>query len=307
MQHSLDFEKPITELESKIEELRHLSSSSDVNIAEEIARLQKKSSKLLQNIYAKLTPWQTVTVARHPARPHLVNYIDALFEDFVPLAGDRVFGEDAAIIGGFGRFKDQSIMILGQEKGHDTESRLKHGFGMPKPEGYRKAQRLMKLADQYRLPIVTFIDTAGASPVAQAEERGQAEAIARSIEVSLSVQVPVISFIIGEGGSGGAIAIATANRVYMLQNAIYSVISPEGCAAILWRSRDYREEAAEALKLRATDLLKLGIIDGIVSEPLGGAHRNPSHVFEAVSSTLEAALQELMHFPAHSLKNHETR
>lgn len=302
MNHFLDFEQPIVTLENKIEELRHFSSSSDVNIVEEISRLQKKSSKLLQAIYSKLTPWQTVQVARHQDRPHFKDYITALIEDFTPLAGDRFFGEDAAILGGLGRFKGQSVVILGQEKGNDTESRLKHGFGMPKPEGYRKAQRLMQLADHYHLPIITLIDTAGASPVAEAEERGQAEAIARCIEVCLSVEVPFISLVIGEGGSGGAIAIATANRVLMLQYAIYSVISPEGCASILWRSRDHRAEAAEALRLRASELLKLGVIDSIIPEPLGGAHRDPSAVFESVSQTLEESLQELMRYPPSTLK-----
>ncbi len=302
MHNPLDFEKSVTELESKIEELRHLSSSTDVNIAEEITRLQKKSSKLLHTLYSNLTPWQTVQVARHPNRPHFLDYINAMIEDFTPLAGDRLFGEDAAIIGGLGRFKGQSVVILGQEKGHDTESRMKHGFGMPKPEGYRKAQRLMKLADHYRLPLITLVDTAGASPVTEAEERGQAEAIARCIEVSLGLEVPVISLVIGEGGSGGAIAIATANQVFMLQNSIYSVISPEGCASILWRSRENREEAAAALRLKANDLLKLGVIDGIIPEPLGGAHRNPSEIFESVSQALEESLQSLLRYPPAALK-----
>ena len=302
MHNLLDFEKPVTELESKIEELRHLSSSADVNIAEEITRLQKKSSKLLHTLYSNLTPWQTVQVARHPNRPHFLDYINAMIKDFTPLAGDRLFGEDAAIIGGLGRFKGQSVVVLGQEKGHDTESRMKHGFVMPKPEGYRKAQRLMKLADHYRLPLITLVDTAGASPVTEAEERGQAEAIARCIEVSLGLEVPFITLVIGEGGSGGAIAIATANQVFMLQNSIYSVISPEGCASILWRSRENREDAAAALRLKASDLLKLGVIDGIIPEPLGGAHRNPSEVFESVSQVLEESLQSLLRYPPATLK-----
>ncbi|MBS0185259.1 MAG: acetyl-CoA carboxylase carboxyltransferase subunit alpha [Proteobacteria bacterium] len=302
MHNPLDFEKPVTELESKIEELRHLSSSTDVNIAEEITRLQKKSSKLLHSLYSSLTPWQTVQVARHPNRPHFFDYVRALIDDFTPLAGDRLFGEDAAIIGGLGRFKGQSVVVLGQEKGNDTESRLKHGFGMPRPEGYRKAQRLMKLANHYRLPLITLVDTAGASPVTEAEERGQAEAIARCIDVSLELEIPIITLIIGEGGSGGAIAIATANKVFMLQNSIYSVISPEGCASILWRSRDKREEAAAALKLKANDLLKLGVIDGIIPEPLGGAHRNPSEVFDSVSQTLEETLHELLRYSPSVLK-----
>ena len=302
MPYSLDFEKPILALENKIEELRHLSSTNEVNIAEEITRLQKKTSKLLHQTYSTLTAWQTVQVARHPERPHFIDYVHGLITDFTPLAGDRFYGEDAAIIGGLGRFHGQSIMIIGQEKGYDTESRMKHSFGMPKPEGYRKAQRLMHLAAQYRLPIITLIDTAGASPIAEAEARGQAEAIARSIEVCLDVDVPLISIVIGEGGSGGAIAIGTANRVFMLQHAVYSVISPEGCASILWRSREKREEAAEALRLKATDLLKLGVIDDIIPEPLGGAHRNPSETFEATSQILKASLQELMRHSPQNLK-----
>jgi len=298
----LDFEKKIAELESKIEELRHLSSSQDVNIADEVTRLQKKTQKLLQETYAALTPWQTVQVARHPQRPHCLSYIQALIEDFIPLAGDRLFGEDAAIVGGIGRFRGQSVIILGQEKGHDTESRVKHGFGMPKPEGYRKAQRLMRLANHYRIPIITLVDTAGAYPGIDAEARGQAEAIARAVEVCLDVQVPLISVIIGEGGSGGAIAIATANTVMMLSHSIYSVISPEGCASILWRSRDKREDAATALRLKADDLFKLGVIDEVIKEPLGGAHRNPQETIQWVGDALENALKKLIRMNPHELK-----
>lgn len=298
----LDFEKKIAELESKIEELRHLSSSQDVNIADEVTRLQKKTQKLLQETYAALTPWQTVQVARHPQRPHCLSYIQALIEDFIPLAGDRLFGEDAAIVGGIGRFRGQSVIILGQEKGHDTESRVKHGFGMPKPEGYRKAQRLMRLANHYRIPIITLVDTAGAYPGIDAEARGQAEAIARAVEVCLDVQVPLISVIIGEGGSGGAIAIATANTVMMLSHSIYSVISPEGCASILWRSRDKREDAATALRLKADDLFKLGVIDEVIKEPLGGAHRNPQETIQRVGDALENALKKLIRMNPHELK-----
>ncbi len=302
MHQPLDFENHITELEGKIEELRHLSSSKDVNIAEEIARLQKKTNKLLHQTYASLTPWQVVQVARHPGRPHCVDYIKELIQDFTPLAGDLLFGEDAAIVGGLGRFKGQSLIVMGHEKGHDTESRMKHGFGMPKPEGYRKAQRLMQLANQYRLPILTFIDTAGAYPGVEAEARGQAEAIARSIDISLEVDVPIISVVIGEGGSGGAIAIATANRILMLQHAIYSVISPEGCASILWRSREKREVAAEVLRLTAQDLLSLGVIDEIIPEPLGGAHRNPTETIKTAGQYIEETLQSLSRFSSQDLK-----
>ncbi|MDO8607752.1 MAG: acetyl-CoA carboxylase carboxyltransferase subunit alpha [Phaeospirillum sp.] len=291
--HILEFEKPIAELEGKIEELRHLSDSGDVNIADEVSKLQAKVDKLLRSTYAKLTPWQKTQVARHPERPHALAYIAALIDDFTPLAGDRAFGEDLAIVGGLGRFRGRSVMVIGHEKGHDTESRIKHNFGMAKPEGYRKAVRLMEMADHFKIPVITLVDTAGAYPGVDAEARGQAEAIARSIETCLGIRVPLISVIIGEGGSGGAIALATANTVLMLEHAIYSVISPEGCASILWRSSDNAKDAAEQLRLTAQDILKLGIIDAVVPEPMGGAHRNIDQMFQTLSMSLESALREL--------------
>jgi len=289
----LDFEKPIAELEGKIEELRHLSDSDEINIAEEINRLQVKVDKLLRGSYAKLTPWQKAQVARHPDRPHLSDYIERLVTDFTPLAGDRNFAEDKAIIGGLGRFRGQSVMVIGNEKGRDTESRVRHNFGMAKPEGYRKARRLMKMADHFRVPVITLIDTAGAYPGVEAEARGQAEAIARSIEACLDIRVPLISVIIGEGGSGGAIALASGNVVLMLEHAIYSVISPEGCASILWRSGDAAKDAAEALRLTAQDLHKLGVIDEIVPEPLGGAHRHPELAMDTLANHIETNLRAL--------------
>jgi acetyl-CoA carboxylase carboxyl transferase subunit alpha len=289
----LDFEKPILELESKIAELRHVSSDSEVNIADEISRMQNKANKLLQQAYGKLTPAQKVQIARHQSRPHFVDYVSALIEDFTPLAGDRNYAEDHALIGGLGRFDGQSCIIIGHEKGHDTETRLKHNFGMARPEGYRKAQRLMKMASQFQLPIITLVDTAGAYPGMGAEERGQSEAIAKSIESCLRTDVPIVSVIIGEGGSGGAIAIAVADRIYMLEHSIYSVISPEGCASILWRSGDYAQEAATALKLTAQDLQKLKLIDGIIAEPVGGAHRYKDETIHSVSRTISKALKDL--------------
>lgn len=292
--HILEFEKPIAELEGKIEELRHLADNGDVNIAEEVARLQAKVDKLLRSTYAKLTPWQKTLVARHPERPHALAVIKSLISDFTPLAGDRCFGEDKAIVGGLGRFRGQSVVVMGHEKGHDTESRLKHNFGMAKPEGYRKAVRLMKMADQFGLPVLTLIDTAGAYPGVEAEARGQAEAIARSIETCLDIRTPSVSVVIGEGGSGGAIALASASSVLMLEHAIYSVISPEGCASILWRSSENAKDAAEALKLTAQDLQRLGVIDQIVTEPLGGAHRNPELTFQSLSAAIDGALSEQM-------------
>jgi acetyl-CoA carboxylase carboxyl transferase subunit alpha len=291
--HILDFEKPIAELEGKIEELRHLSDGGDINIADEVGKLQVKVDKLLRSTYAKLTAWQKTQVARHPDRPQFSDYLGALVTDFTPLAGDRGFGEDAAIIGGLGRFRGRTIMLIGHEKGHDTESRVRHNFGMAKPEGYRKARRLMQMADHFKVPVVTLVDTAGAYPGIDAEARGQAEAIARSIETCLDIRVPFISAIIGEGGSGGAIALAAANTVLMLEHSVYSVISPEGCAGILWRSGDAAKEAAEALRLTAQDLLKLGVIDGIVPEPLGGAHRNPDDAMAQLSVQLDRALTDL--------------
>ncbi len=293
MQTFLDFEKPIAELEGKIEELRHISDDGEINIAEEVAKLQAKADRMLRQSYAKLTPWQKTQVARHPERPHVSDYIANLVEDFMPLAGDRVFGEDQAILGGLGRFRGHAAVILGQEKGRDTASRVRHNFGMARPEGYRKAQRLMHLANRFGLPLVSLVDTAGAYPGIGAEERGQAEAIARCIQISLELRVPFVSVIVGEGGSGGAIAIATANRVIMLEHSIYSVISPEGCASILWRSGEHARDAAEALKLTADDLLKLRVIDEIVREPLGGAQRGKRETIEAVGDAIERHLAEL--------------
>ena len=294
MHNFLEFEKPIAELEGKIEELRHLSGSGDVTIADEVAKLQTKLERLLRQTYAKLTAWQKTQVARHPDRPHTLNYVQALIEDFTPLAGDRAFAEDRAIVGGLGRFRGFSVVIIGHEKGTDTETRLRHNFGMARPEGYRKAQRLMRLADRFGLPVITLVDTAGAYPGIDAEARGQAEAIARSIEVCLDIRVPLISVVIGEGGSGGAIALATADRVMMLEHAVYSVISPEGCASILWRDGEPVEDAAAALKLTAQDLHALGIIDRVIPEPLGGAHRDSQGAIAAAGDTLEEVLGSMV-------------
>jgi len=302
MRTFLDFEKPIADLEAKIEELRHLSNPDGVNIADEVARLEKKVEKLLKQTYTKLTPWQKVQVARHPQRPHGLSYVNSLIEDFTPLAGDRYFGEDQAIIGGLGRFRGRGVVVMAQERGHDIETRVRHNFGMPKPEGYRKAQRLMELADRFELPILSFVDTSGAFPGLEAEERGQAEAIARSIEVCLKVGVPLISTVIGEGGSGGAIAIATGNRVLMLEHAIYSVISPEGCASILWKTSENAKDAAEALRLTAQDLDKLGVIDQVINEPLGGAHRDPAAAIAAVGDAIEDQLKPLALLDAAAIK-----
>ena len=293
MAQYLEFEKPIAELEGKIEELRHLSGSSSLNIADEVARLQQKVERQIRQTYAKLTPWQKVQVARHPERPHAVDYISALVEDWTPLAGDRLFGEDLAILGGIGRIDGRSCVVLGQERGHDTESRVRHNFGMARPEGYRKAQRLMNLADRFRLPVVALIDTSGAYPGIDAEARGQAEAIARAIETCLAIRVPFVAVVIGEGGSGGAVAIGAANRVLMLEYAIYSVISPEGCASILWRTRENAPDAAEALKLTAQDLFKLGVIDEIIDEPLGAAHRERSATISKVGRAIASHLRDL--------------
>ena len=300
----LEFEKPIAELESKIAELRHLPNSGDVDIAEEVMRLQDKVQKLLRATYAKLTPWQRVLVARHAERPHAQRYIDRLITDYTPLAGDRAFGEDAAVVGGLGRLDGRSIVVLGQEKGDDTDSRLKHNFGMARPEGYRKAQRLMQLADRFKLPVLTLVDTPGAYPGMDAEARGQAEAIARSIDTCLEIGVPLISVVIGEGGSGGALAIASADRVYMLENAVYSVITPEGCASILWRSNANAEEAAEAMKMTATDLKKLEVIDEVIPEPMGGAHRAPDEAIDAVGKVITQAMGELSQLDPDTLRRH---
>ncbi|EPY00378.1 acetyl-CoA carboxylase carboxyltransferase subunit alpha [Magnetospirillum fulvum] len=291
--HILEFEKPVAELEGKIEELRHLSDSGEVNIAEEVGKLQAKVDKLLRTTYAKLTPWQKTQVARHPQRPHALAYIHALIEDFTPLAGDRLFAEDQAIVGGLGRFRGRSVVVIGHEKGHDTDGRIRHNFGMAKPEGYRKARRLMELADHFQIPVITLVDTAGAYPGVDAEARGQAEAIARSIDAGLNLRVPFVSTIIGEGGSGGAIALATANTVLMLEHSVYSVISPEGCASILWRSGENAKDAAEQLRLTAQDLLKLGVIDAEIPEPLGGAHRDVPLVVQTLGNALEKALADL--------------
>jgi len=304
MPNFLDFEKPIAELEGKIEELRHLSDDGEINIADEVAKLQGKADRLLRQSYAKLTAWQKTLVARHPDRPHFSDYMKALVEDFTPLAGDRCYAEDRAIIGGLGRFRGHSAVIMGQEKGADTSGRVAHNFGMARPEGYRKAQRLMSLADRFGLPVITLVDTSGAYPGVGAEERGQAEAIARCIEISLTLRVPVVSVVIGEGGSGGAIAIATADRVLMLEHAVYSVISPEGCASILWRSAEQAQEAAEALKLTAQDLFKLGVIDEIVPEPLGGAQRGRKEAIEAVGDAVERSLRELRKMDGAALREH---
>jgi acetyl-CoA carboxylase carboxyl transferase subunit alpha len=302
MRHFLDFEKPLAELEGKIDELRHLSNGNDINIADEVTRLEAKVDRLLRQTYAKLTPWQKVQLARHPDRPHGSDYIKQLITDFTPLAGDRVFGEDRAIIGGLGRFRGRSVVVLAHEKGADTESRLRHNFGMARPEGYRKARRLMELGDRFNLPVLTLIDTAGAYPGSDAEARGQAEAIARSIEACLQLRVPLIAAIIGEGGSGGALALAAANRVIMLEHSTDSVISPEACASIIWRTGENTQDAAEALKLTAQDLLKLGIIDTIVPEPLGGAHREREPAMAALGDAIETLLRPLVGMDAASLR-----
>jgi len=294
MKNYLDFEKPIAELETRVAELRETAASSDdIDIDAEVGRLETKSNKLLRDTYAKLTPWQKAQVARHPDRPHFKDYVAGLADDFLPLAGDRSFADDPAIIGGFARIDGRRVMLIGHEKGDDTASRLKHNFGMAKPEGYRKAIRLMRLADQFGIPVVTLVDTPGAFPGVQAEERGQAEAIARSTEECLALGVPLIAAIVGEGGSGGAVAIATANRVLMFEHAVYSVISPEGCASILWRTADKAADAAEAMKITASDLQALGVIDRIVREPLGGAHRDPDAAIGALKGALVEELDGL--------------
>ncbi len=291
MRTFLEFEKPVADLQGKVQELRAMGESGDaVAIGEEIQRLEVKASQALADIYGKLTPWQKTQVARHPDRPHFVAYAKGLFEDFTPLAGDRKFGDDQAIQAGFGRFRGRAVAVIGQEKGSDTETRLKHNFGMARPEGYRKAVRIMELAERFGLPVVSLVDTAGAFPGIDAEERGQAEAIARSTEAALGLGVPNVSVIIGEGGSGGAIAIATANRVLMLEHAIYSVISPEGAASILWRDSTRAQDAATNMKITAQDLLRFGVIDQIIQEPVGGAHRGPDLAIEAVGDAVAAAL-----------------
>jgi acetyl-CoA carboxylase carboxyl transferase subunit alpha len=294
MRSYLDFEKPVAELEAKIEELRALGAEGDaVAIGEDLERLEARAAQALKTLYASLTPWQKTQVARHPQRPHALDYIETLVTDFTPLAGDRKFGEDEAIVGGFGRFRGESLCVIGHEKGSATESRIKHNFGMARPEGYRKAVRLMELAQRFQIPVLSLVDTAGAYPGIGAEERGQAEAIARSTEACLALGVPNVAVIIGEGGSGGAIAIATANRVLMLEHAIYSVISPEGAASILWRDTAKAQEAATSMKITAQDLIKFGIIDAIVAEPVGGAHRDPAAAIAETGEAIAAALTQL--------------
>ncbi len=300
--YHLEFEKPVVELESKVLELQNMEKGGGVNLADEITRIQEKAERILVQTYSKLTADQKVQVARHPNRPHFVDYTRRLIQDFTPLAGDRLFGEDNALMGGLGRFRGQSCVVIGQEKGSDTTTRVKHNFGMSRPEGYRKAQRLMELATQFSLPILTLVDTAGAFPGIEAEERGQSEAIAKSIESCLRATVPIVSVIIGEGGSGGAIAIATADRVMMLEHSIYSVISPEGCASILWRSAEFAKDAARALKLTAQDLKQLGIIDTIIEEPMGGAHRDADRTMDVVGDYIENALGELSKMDGATLK-----
>ena len=307
MRHFLDFERPIAELEGKIEELRHLSTESGLNIAEEVARLEAQVNRALGQSYARLTPWQKVLVARHPERPHCLDYMAGLISDFQPLAGDRAFAEDSAVVGGLGRFRGRSVMVIGTEKGADTEARLKRNFGMARPEGYRKARRLMRLAERFGLPVLTLVDTAGAYPGVDAEARGQSEAIAGAIETCLDIRVPLVAAIIGEGGSGGAIAIAAGNTVMMLEHAIYSVISPEGCASILWRDAGHAQEAAEALRLTAQDLLRLGVIDRIVTEPLGGAHRAPRKAVATLGDAFEEALRPLLTRDGDALRTERRR
>jgi len=291
MKSYLDFEKPVAELQAKIAELRTLGEGGDtVAIDEEVQRLEAKSQAAMRDLYASLTPWQKTLVARHPNRPHLVDYVSTLIKDFTPLSGDRRFGEDQAILGGPGRFRGQPVMVIGHEKGSDTETRLRHNFGMARPEGYRKAVRLMEMADRFSLPVIALVDTAGAFPGVEAEERGQAEAIARSTEACLNLTVPNVAVIIGEGGSGGAIAIATASAVLMLEHAIYSVISPEGAASILWRDAAKAQDAATNMKITSADLMRLGVVDGVISEPLGGAHRAPERAIEATGEAIAQAL-----------------
>ena len=298
----LDFEKPIAELQTRIDELRQTAEGGAVDIDAEIAPLQAKAEKLLRDTYARLTPWQKTQVARHPERPHFKHYVAGLIEEFMPLGGDRAFADDNAIQGGLGRFRGRRVMVIGHEKGDDTASRLKHNFGMGKPEGYRKAIRLMALADKFHLPVITLVDTSGAFPGVQAEERGQAEAIARSTEACLNLGVPLIASILGEGGSGGAIALAAGNTVLMMEHAVYSVISPEGCASILWRTADKAAEAAEAMKVTAQHLKELKVIDRIVSEPLGGAHREPGVAIHALGDAIEESLQKLDGMSPESLR-----
>jgi acetyl-CoA carboxylase carboxyl transferase subunit alpha len=300
----LDFEKQIAELDGRIEELRVLASDDqDSNVEKEIARLELKSSTQLKSLYDKLNPWQKTQVARHPGRPHFLDYVDQLIEDFTPLAGDRKFAEDEALLGGLGRFKGRSVVVMGHEKGSDTESRLKHNFGMARPEGYRKAVRLMDLAEQFDLPVISLVDTAGAYPGLGGEARGQAEAIARATQRCLSLKVPMVAVILGEGMSGGAIGIAAANKVYMLEHATYAVISPEGCASILWKDAAKAQEAATAMKITAQDCATYGIIDAIIDEPVGGAHRAPQEVIEATGKIIDSALMSMSNLTGEEIKH----
>ena len=291
----LDFEKPVAELEAKIRELRDLGGAdATVDISEEVGRLETKLDRLLRDTYTKLDPWQKTQVARHPERPHFTDIAAQLIEDFTPLAGDRSFADDDAIIGGLGRFRGQSVVVMGHEKGADTQSRIQHNFGMARPEGYRKAIRLMDMADRFGLPVITFVDTSGAYPGIGAEERGQSQAIARSTQTCLGLTVPVVACIVGEGGSGGAVAIAAGNKVLMMEHAVYSVISPEGCASILWRTPDKAEDAATALKITAQDLKRLNVIDAIVPEPVGGAHREPKRAIDTLGDAIAEALSDML-------------
>ena len=303
MRHFLDFEKPIAELEGKIEELRRTSDAGGIDVAEEVARMRDKAQALLKTTYAKLSPWQKTLVARHPDRPKCLDYIQAHIEEWTPLAGDRAYGDDAAIVGGLGRFRGRSVVVLGTEKGSDTDSRVLHNFGMARPEGYRKVRRLIELAGRFGLPVLTFVDTSGAFPGIEAEARGQAEAIARSIEACLDAPVPLVATIIGEGGSGGAIALAVGDAVLMLEHSVYSIISPEGCAAILWKDAAQAPAAAEALRLTAEDLKRLALIDVVVAEPMGGAHRAPAEAMAAVGVAVAAALAPLVALDGATLRS----
>ncbi len=298
----LEFEKPIAALDARIRDLRATADEAGLDLGADIARLEAEGAKLLARTYASLTPWQKTQVARHPQRPHFRDYVAAIFTDFIPLGGDRHYGEDAAIVGGFARLGDRRIMLVGHEKGHDTTSRIHHNFGMGKPEGYRKAVRLMELAGRFGLPVVTLVDTAGAFPGVEAEERGQAEAIARATEACLALPVPMVAVIVGEGGSGGAVALASAERVLMLEHAVYAVISPEGCASILWRTPEKASDAADAMKITAQDLIALKVIDRIVPEPIGGAHRDPAAMARTLSATLAEELDGQAGLSLHDLQ-----
>mgnify|MGYP003392465872 CR=1 FL=1 len=302
MRSYLDFEKPVAELDAKVDELRALAATGS-DIGDEISRIEDKAAEALNELYANLSPWQKTQVARHPQRPHCIDYVQSLITDFTPLAGDRKFGDDEAMVGGFGRFRGESICVIGQEKGSSTESRLKHNFGMARPEGYRKAVRLMEMADHFGIPVLSLVDTAGAYPGIGAEERGQAEAIARSTDTCLQLGVPNIAVIIGEGGSGGAIAIATASRVMMLEHAVYSVISPEGAASILWRDAAKAQDAATNLKITAQDLARFGVIDNILKEPAGGAHRDPTAMIATAGEAIASALDDLRHLDPATVRN----